>query len=192
MCAGLNKQHFANSARLCWCKYVTKVTLPSLGNIDDDLYRAKKKNSFLLLNLCIEKNETEWDTVNRGGRMQGSYMCLWIRKKRVTGMRVRISCNRFPLRVSFISVHCQYSPCVRWPCSPSSSPRGKELHKTLSLSLPFLLVPSFILCAETGGRQGGKVCVLLSFVCVSWGTQCVSIQSICCEAEWHKTNLAKV
>ncbi len=72
-----------------------------------------------------------------------------------------------------------------------SSPRGKELHKTLSISLPFLLVPSLILCAETGGRQGGKICVL-SFVCVSWETLCVSIQSICCEAEWHKTNLAKV
>lgn len=101
-------------------------------------------------------------------------MCLWIRKKkRVTVMRVRISCNRFPLRVSFISAHCQYSPCVRWPCSPSSSPRGKESHKSLSLSLPFLLVPSLILCAETGGRQGGKVCVLLSFVCVSWETECV-------------------
>lgn len=106
--------------------------------------------------------------------MQRSYICVReLGRRREEQWCVLISCNRFPRRVSFISVHCQYFLCVRWPYSPPSSPRGKELHNTLSLSLPFLLVPSLILCAETGGRQGGKVCVLLSCVCVSWETECV-------------------
>jgi len=103
-------------------------------------------------------------------------MCVWSRrKKRVAAMCVGLSCNRFPLRVSFIMSN---SFSVRWPYSISSSPRGKELHKTLSLSpslSALFVMPSLILCAETGGRQGGKECVLLCFVCVSWKTHSVHL-----------------
>lgn len=73
-------------------------------------------------------------------------------------MCVGLSCNRFPPRVSFISAQYQYSFCVRWPYSPSSSPRGKELHKNLSLSLSLsaLFVSALINLVCRNWRHAGK------------------------------------